>query len=155
MSKQNQFPNPILHASEIERMDEFRFDHPLNINAERYTRSVSDAVGMKNIGVHLVRVEPGKETTAFHFHHAEEEFIYILEGKGLLELGDEEIEVGPGSFIGFTAPSLPHAMRNVGERDLVYLMGGERRDSDVCEYPRLRKRWFRVGDQNQIVDIDE
>ncbi|WP_290889892.1 hypothetical protein [Fischerella sp.] len=34
--------------------------HPLNSPAVRNTKSLSDAVGMKNIGVHLVRVEPGK-----------------------------------------------------------------------------------------------
>jgi len=154
MSEISKFPNPVLHGRDIENMDEFTFDHPLNANAERHTKSISDAVGMKNIGVHLVCVEPGKETTAFHFHHAEEEYIYILEGKGLLELGDDEVEVGAGSFIGFTAPSLPHAMRNASDQDLVYLMGGERRESDVCDYPRLKKRLYRVGEKSDLVDID-
>ncbi len=144
----------VLHKREIEKMDERKFDHPLNPNAVRHTKSISDAVGMENIGVHLVRVEPGKETTAFHFHHVEEEFIYILEGRGLLELGEDEIEVGPGSFIGFTAPSLPHAMRNASDTDLVYLMGGERCESDVCDYPRLKKRLYRVGDNSHYVDLD-
>jgi len=152
MSGENK--TPVLHKRDIENMDEFAFGHPLNKNAVRHTKSISDAVGMKNIGVHLVRVEPGKETTTFHFHHVEEEFIYILEGKGLLELGDDEIEVGAGSFIGFTAPSLPHAMRNASDCDLVYLMGGERRESDVCDYPRLKKRLFLVGDKSQLVNID-
>lgn len=121
----------------------------------RNTKSLSDAVGMKNIGVHLVRVEPGKETTQFHFHHCEEEFIYIIFGRGIAEIGDEEFEVAAGDFMGFTTPSLPHSMRNPFAEDLVYLMGGEWRDDDVCDYPRIKKRQYRINDERKLIDWED
>ncbi|WP_026731512.1 hypothetical protein [Fischerella sp. PCC 9605] len=57
--RQNLQPH-LLRVSEIEAMPETVNIHPLNSQAVRNTKSLSDAVGMKNIGVHLVRVEPGK-----------------------------------------------------------------------------------------------
>lgn len=54
--------------------------------------------------------------------------------------------------MGFTAPSLPHCMKNPFEIDLVYLMGGERRNFDICDYPRLKKRLFRVKGERKLVD---
>jgi uncharacterized cupin superfamily protein len=147
--------NTVLHllkAKDIKAMQETVKVHGLNPKAVRHTKSLSDLLGMSHLGIHLVRVEPGKETTQFHFHHQEEEFLYIISGRGLAEIGDEQVEVGPGDFMGFSAPSLPHTMTNPFEEDLVYLMGGERRSFDICDYPRLQKRLFRVKDRRQWVN---
>lgn len=153
----------LLRASEIEAIPEIVYVHPLNSQAVRHTKSLSDAVGMSNLGIHVVRIEPGKESTQFHFHHQEEEFIYILSGRGIAEIGDKQIEVEPGDFMGFTAPSLPHCLKNPFEVDLVYLMGGERRSFDVCDYPRVKKRRYRFNEVSeaspkvirQLVDWDD
>jgi len=142
----------LLKASEIEAMPEVVKVHSLNSEAVRQTRSLSDAVGMTQIGIHLVRVEPGRETTQFHFHHQEEEFLYILSGRGVAEIGDAQIEVEAGDFLGFTAPSLPHTVKNPFDQDLVYLMGGDRLNFDICDYPRLQKRLYRVDGNRQLVD---
>jgi uncharacterized cupin superfamily protein len=127
--------------------------HPLNPQAVRHIKSLSDAVGMTSLGIHLVRVEPGKETTEFHFHHHEEEFIYILSGKGIAEIGEIQYEVEAGDFMGFTARSVPHCMRNPFNMDLVYLMGGERSHIDICDYPRLRKRLISINDEHHLVEL--
>lgn len=142
----------LLKAKDIKVMQETVKVHGLNSKAVRHTKSLSDLLGMSHLGIHLVRVESGKETTQFHFHHQEEEFIYIISGRGLAEIGDEQVEVGPGDFMGFSAPSLPHTMTNPFEEDLVYLMGGERRSFDMCDYPRLQKRLFRVEGKRQLVN---
>lgn len=142
----------LLKASELEKMPETVKVHGLNSNAVRHTKSLSDAVGMMRLGIHLVRVEPGKETTQFHFHHQEEEFIYIIDGRGIAEIGEETIEVEAGDFLGFTAPSLPHSMKNTFDVDLVYLMGGERSNFDICDYPRVKKRLYRANGERQLVD---
>lgn len=142
----------ILKAHDIEAMQETVRVHRLNVQAVRNTKSLSNLLGMTHLGIHLVRVEPGKETTEFHFHHQEEEFMYIISGRGVAEIGDEKMEVGPGDFLGFSAPSLPHMMTNPFDEDLVYLMGGERRNFDICDYPRLKKRLFKVEGKRQLVD---
>lgn len=145
----------LLTAAEIAAMPAFVFHHPLNNNAIRHTRSLSDAVGMQRVGIHLVRVEPGDETTQLHFHHCEEEFIYILSGRGMAEIGDRQIEVGAGDFLGFTAPSLPHTMHNPFDQPLIYLMGGERREIDICDYPRLQQRLYRVGNDRHLINLSD
>jgi uncharacterized cupin superfamily protein len=148
-------PSPLLKASDIEAMPEVVKVHSLNDRALRHTRSLGDAVGMSQIGVHLVRIEPGKETTQFHFHHCEEEFLYILSGRGIADIGDQQIEVSAGDFMGFTAPSLPHALKNPFDEDLVYLMVGDRKEFDLCDYPRIQKRLIRLRGKRQIVDWEE
>jgi uncharacterized cupin superfamily protein len=153
MTNNNTVPH-LLTASDIANLPEVAKSHFLNSNVTRNTKSLSELLGMQSLGVHLVRVESGKETTEFHFHEYEEEFIYIISGRGIAEIGEHEIEVGAGDFMGFTAPSLPHGMRNPFEEDLVYLMGGERLEFDISEYPRKQKRNFRIRQQRQIVDLD-
>lgn len=145
----------LLTAQQIQQQPEQVFTHPLNPEATRHTQSLGDAVGLERLGLHRVRVEPGKASTQFHYHHHEEEFLYILSGRGIAEIGDAQYEVGPGDFMGFTAPSLPHSLSNPFAEDLVYLMGGERREYDVCDYPRIARRQFRSHHLRQLVDWTE
>lgn len=145
-------PSPYLSAEAIAQMDEDSHSHPLHEPGLRYQRSLSDRTGLQRLGVHMVRVAPGQEATQLHFHHCEEEFIYVLSGRGVAILGDRRVEVGPGDFLGFTAPSAAHGMINPFEEELVYLMGGERRGFDVCDYPQMEKRLIRMGDDRSLMD---
>ena len=111
-SNTNLIPH-ILKASDIEAMPEKMNVHPLNEEAVRNTKFIGDALGMKNLGIRLVRIEPGKETTQFHFHYHEEEFLYIISGKGIAQIGEEEVEIAAGDFMGFTAPSLPLSLIHI------------------------------------------
>lgn len=134
------------------RKAETVFQHPLNPRSEMHWVPLSDAVGMTRTGVHLIRIPPGKESAIFHTHATEEEWIFILAGRGVAEIGDDEVEVGPGDFMGFATPSLPHHLRNDSDADLLYLVGGERREAEIAEFPRLGKVVLRVGQRADIVD---
>ena len=147
-------PYPLLKATDIAAMQETRSVHQYNDNGIRHTKSISDKLGLKNIGVHLVRVEPGNDSTTFHLHHRDEEFLYILSGRGIAEIGDDRHEVGPGDFMAFGQHSLPHNLHNPFDEDLVYLMGGDRNDIDICDYPRMQRRQFRVDGKRQYVDME-
>lgn len=131
------------------------FSHPLNPNSEIHMRSLGDAVGLERIGIHILRIPPGKESFVYHMHHTEEEFIYILSGRGIAEIGDEEHEVGPGDFMGFPAPSVGHHLRNPFNEDLMYLSGGERRTVEVADFPKHNKRIVRVGLTFSMYNIDD
>jgi uncharacterized cupin superfamily protein len=131
------------------------FSHPLNPQSEVHLRSLGDAVGLERLGIHVVRIPPGKESFVYHMHHTEEEFVYILSGRGIAEIGDEEHEVGPGDFMGFPTPSIGHHLRNPFTEDLVYLSGGERRISEIADFPRLDKRLVRVGMSVSIYGIED
>lgn len=143
----------LLSAAKIRRMKEEKFVHFLNPGAIRYTRSLGDACGLATIGVHLVRLKRGDDSTEYHFHHQDEEWVYILSGRGIAEIGGKQYAIGTGDFMGFVAGSKPHAMRNPYARDLVYLVGGNRWPLDVCDYPRIQKRRYRMNGDNTYLDL--
>lgn len=145
---------PALHTTaDIRRMKEDQFVHFLNPGAVRYTRSLGDAAGLQTIGVHLVRLKQGDESTEYHFHHQDEEWVYILSGRGVAEIGGRKYKIAAGDFMGFTAPSEPHGMTNPYKADLVYLVGGNRTPLDVCDYPRIKKRRYRMNGDNVYLDL--
>ncbi|HMM13370.1 MAG TPA: cupin domain-containing protein [Parvibaculum sp.] len=144
-----------LSAEAIAALEERRHVHQFNAGAVRHTRSLGDLAGLKDMGLHLVRVEPGHATTEHHFHGQDEEFLYILSGRGVAAIGAEEFPVGPGDFMAFPANSPAHSMRvpeEAGE-DLVYLMGGTRSRIDICTYPRLDRRMYRVDGVKEYIDL--
>lgn len=144
---------PLHTAASIRRMKEERFVHFLNPGAIRYTRSLGDAAGLTSLGVHLVRLKQGDQSTEYHFHHQDEEWVYILSGRGIAEIGGRKHKIGAGDFMGFTAPSPPHGMINPNKADLVYLVGGNRCALDVCDYPRIKKRRYRMNGDNVYLDL--
>jgi uncharacterized cupin superfamily protein len=131
---------------------EFAIEHPLNSDSEVYIRPLSVLTGMTRVAVSLSRVPPGKESFVYHSHNHEEEFLFILSGRAIVEVDDEDIEVAAGDFLGFPTPSVAHNLRNPFEEDVVYLMGGEHRDFEVGIFPRLKKRLIRDGASASIVD---
>lgn len=139
-------------AEAIASFPEQIFVHPLNANAIRHTKSLAEATGCMHLGVHLVRITSGHDSTEYHRHRGEEEFIYILSGRGIAEIGGKTFEVKPGDFMGFPPDSLAHSMHNPFAEDLVYLMGGTNLDYDVCDYPKQKKQMYRVGDRRDYVD---
>lgn len=144
----------LINKETIDAMPEVRRVHQFNDNAVRMMRALSDATGMQRIGIHLVRIEPGRDSTTFHYHDQDEEFIYILSGRGIAEIGDEMFEVGGGDFMGFTAPSPAHLLRNPFEEDLVYLVGGERNVADIVHYPRIDRVLVKSNGSRRWTDAE-
>jgi uncharacterized cupin superfamily protein len=130
------------------------FSHPWNLRSLTRGMPLSRSVGLKRTGVNLLTVPPGKESYAYHSHRFEEEWIYVLAGRGIALIDGAEYEVGPGDFIGFPTPSVAHLMKNPGAEDLTYLSGGESKDFEVAEFPELKKRMVRIGNDLQIYDFD-
>jgi len=131
------------------------FSHPWNpLSLVRGTQ-LARGVGLKRTGVNLIRVAEGKESFVYHSHRYEEEWIYVLEGNGIALIDGAEYPVGPGDFMGFPTPSVAHNMRNPGPGELVYLSGGENREFEVAEYPTLKRRAVRMGQQVDIYDADD
>ena len=128
--------------------------HPWNPKSEMSGVQLSRQAGLQRTGVSLARIAPGKESFVYHAHEREEEWIYILSGRGTAEIDGADYEVGPGDFMGFPTPSVAHHLRNTGDEDLVYLMGGESRETEVADFPKLGKRMLRLGDKVEIYDID-
>jgi uncharacterized cupin superfamily protein len=103
--------------------------------------------------VSIARMPPAKESFVYHSHQHEEEWLYILSGHGIAEIDGEELEVGPGDFIAFPTPSVPHHLKNPFDQELVYLMGGENREFEVADFPRLGKRMIKNGEKFEVYDV--
>ena len=142
----------LLSPDMIAAIPERSHQHAFNPNGVRQTRSLSDACGMQQIGVHLVRVEPGRESTEYHTHAHDEEWIYVLSGRGVAEIGGARSPVSAGTFMGFVAGSDPHSLTNDGAEDLVYLVGGTRHGYDVVDYPRRGIRSFKYDGKRDNVE---
>ena len=128
------------------------FSHPWNAQSQLFGTQLARSVGLKRTGVNFMRVPAGKESFVYHSHQHEEEWIYVLSGRALALIDDAEYEVGAGDFIGFPAPSVAHHLRNPGPDELVYLVGGENREFEVADFPKLGKRMIRSGKQVDIYD---
>lgn len=143
-----------LSAEAIAALEGVRKTHFLNEAAIRTNKSLGDAVGLKNIGVHLIEVEPGHYSTEYHTHQYEEECLYILSGTGLATLGETRQPVGPGDFIGCPINGVPHDLFNDGKTPLTCLVMGQRLAQDVSDYPRQGKRLYRNSGRWDLVDLD-
>ena len=151
MPKKKRHVHPLLKAATIAKMKSVKRVHRLNARAVRHGIALGDQVGMTDMGIHLVRIKPGDQTTEYHTHYCDEEFLYILSGRGIAEIGDKTFTVGSGDFMGFSTKSLPHSMANPFREDLVYLMGGTRKPFDVSEYPRVKKRTYKFCGERHTV----
>ena len=120
------------------------FTQRLNPDSHLWRTGLSRLAGLKRAHVTLGRVPPGKDSFAYHSHLLEEEWLYILSGRGVAEIDGQRYDIGPGDFMGFPPPGVAHLLKNPFDTDLVYLMGGEGLPLDVLDYPRLGKRFLLV-----------
>ena len=142
-----------LSAQAIAAMQAVKRVHFLNENAVRENKAIGDAAGLKNIGVHLITVQPGHCSTEYHFYHYEEECVYVLSGQGTVVIGGESHKVGPGDFMAHPIDNIPHEMINDGAEPLVYLVVGQRLTQDITDYPRLGKRLYRHSGARSQVEL--
>ena len=145
-------PKPYFSAKEIAAAPEVHIRHPLNPASDVYLRALGRVAGLKRTALTLARVPPGRESFIYHSHERDEEFLFILSGRGRAEIDGEIIEVGPGDFMGFPTPSVAHHLTNPYEADLVYLMGGEHSSFDIGHFPRVGKRVIFDGERIQMLD---
>jgi uncharacterized cupin superfamily protein len=143
----------LIRASE--RGEEIRFQHPLNPRSELHGHLLGRQAGLRRTGVNLAHIPPGKESFVYHSHEGEEEWIYILSGRGMAEIDGAEHEVGPGDFMGFPAPSVAHHLCNPFSEELVYLTGGESREVEIADYPRLGLRLIRTAKGAHVAPLDQ
>ena len=144
-----------LTNADIAAMPEYRRVHQFNDNAQRLTRTLTESLSLQQLGLHLVRLESGRDSTQFHYPDNDEEFVYILAGRGIAQLGESHFEVSAGDFMGFPAASVGHALHNPHTEDLVYLMGGEGNPADVVHYPQIRRTMIKSHGRRSWVDWDD
>jgi uncharacterized cupin superfamily protein len=130
--------------------------HPFNAASEIWMTRLGDRTGLTRQGVSLARVPAGKESFILHAHTLQEEWVYVLAGRGHVQLGTVEAAIAAGDFIGFPTDGTPHVIRNSSDADLVFLQGGERRDGDRGIFPTIGKIGYHHDDGHMaLVDADQ
>lgn len=146
-------PRELLKADDIEAMPATLSIHPLNPNGVRHRRSLGDATGLTQIGVHRIELQPGHDSSEYHRHLYEEECVYVLSGRGTATIDDKQHAIGAGDFLGFARNGPAHVLTNSGDEPLVLLVMGQRLAQDVCDYPHRQLRLYINGDREDLVDF--
>jgi uncharacterized cupin superfamily protein len=144
-----------LSAQAIAAMEAVKRVHFLNEGAVRSNKSLGDAAGLKNLGVHLTTVQPGHRSTEYHYHHYEEECVYVLSGHGTAVIGEQTHKIGPGDFMGHPIDKIAHELINDGAEPLVCLVIGQRLVQDISDYPRKGKRLYRHSGERSLVALSD
>jgi uncharacterized cupin superfamily protein len=104
--------------------------------AGRAKRRLGDALGLTIFGVNLTTIAPGAQSALRHWHSAQDEFIYMVEGELVLVTDEGEQVLKPGMCAGFPAGKAnAHHLINRTTRDAVYLEVGDRSKDDSVTYP--------------------
>ena len=109
----------------------------------RARRNLGRAAGSTISGMQHVTIEPGAYGSPRHCHSVEEELFVVLDGDGVVLLGDDEHLVSRGSVVARPpATGVAHAF-HAGDDGLTLLAYGTRAPSDMCWYPDSSKVLFR------------
>jgi len=112
------------------------YDEPCR---QRKRVRLGDAAGLTQFGVNLLRLPPGVWSSQRHWHSAEDEFVYVLEGEVVLVTNAGEEVLRAGDCAGFKAGEPDgHQLQNRSNAEVVLLEIGSRNpEGDAVDYPDI------------------
>jgi uncharacterized cupin superfamily protein len=114
---------------------------------ERMRQALGDAAGLADFGINLLLLPAGAWSSQRHWHSAEDEFIWIVQGEVTLITDEGEEILRMGDSAGFKAGvANGHHLQNRSDRAAVVLEVGSRRtETDIADYPDIDLRWTPAG----------
>jgi uncharacterized cupin superfamily protein len=123
MSTPNQRPPFIVSTSDVK---ETSHKYPNSDEAMAASRAIGRTAGLRTIGLHVQRVEPGQRISWPHAESAEEEFVYVLEGEIHAWIDGTLHAMKAGDLAAFpSGTGICHTFLNNGARDATLLVGGQ------------------------------
>jgi uncharacterized cupin superfamily protein len=114
--------------------------------AKRVRHRLGDAADLTDFGVNLLRLPPGAWSSQRHWHSAEDEFVYVLEGEVVVVTDAGEETLWAGDCAGFKAGVKDgHHLQNRSPTDVLVLEVGSRKPEDAGEYPDIDMRFSPDG----------
>ena len=115
--------------------------------ATRFRRKrLAAAAGGERLGCSTYEIPPGGRLWPYHYHAANEEALYVLEGTGTLRLAGETQALAPGDYVAFPADERgAHRVLNDGDEPLRCLLVSTMVEPDVTVYPDSGKLGVYVG----------
>jgi uncharacterized cupin superfamily protein len=129
---------PILNIDEVEYQKVP--NGPPDTITQRYGGAIGDVarrLGATRIGANVAVIPAGKSVFPFHNHRVNEEFLFVLEGEGVLRFGNETHPLRKGDFVLCPPgdPEVAHQLRNTGQSDTRVLGIATKIFPDIAEYP--------------------
>ncbi len=102
---------------------------------------LSDAAGLRQFGAFVQTLEPGASTGERHWHTAEDEFLFVLDGTATLQDEGHDTNLAPGDAACFRhGEPKGHAMVNRSTKPCRWVMVGARVQGDICHYVNSGRR---------------
>jgi uncharacterized cupin superfamily protein len=107
-----------------------------HVVARRSRKRLGVAAGLDQFGVNLTTLTPGAASALRHWHHKEDELVYVLEGELTLIEDEGETLLKAGDAAGFKASvANGHHLVNKSTRNALYLEIGTRSKIERADYP--------------------
>ena len=131
-------------------MFEPRRRHPNVINADevppaqvrrgkRYAfvrRQLGVPAGARGLGASLMELPAQRAAWPVHFHCANEEAIFVIQGTGKVIINGEKVAIRAGDYVAFpTGPEHAHQIYNDSGAPMLYLAFSTMSPTDISVYP--------------------
>ena len=139
---------PKIRKSDLTPATGSSYPPPHNKGFGRYKAwPFSDAAGLTQFGAFVETLEPGATSSQRHWHEAEDEFLYMLEGEITVVEDAGEYVLVPGEATGWKAGDPNgHQLMNRADVPATYLIVGTRAKDDRCHYTQIDMVYARTGD---------
>jgi uncharacterized cupin superfamily protein len=128
-------PTFIAHWSELEEPAKAQYAGSTELFA--HEASLGRKLGLTRIGIHHVRVPPGRRISYPHAESAEEEFVFVLEGHPDVWIDGHLHRLSPGDSVAFPAGTgIAHTFLNdTGDEVRLLVVGEKRKPENRRHYP--------------------
>jgi uncharacterized cupin superfamily protein len=102
-------------------------------------QKLGDVAGLTQFGVSRLTLNPGAWSSQRHWHTAEDEFIWVLDGEVVLVDDTGEHVLRSGECAGFPAgqPNGHHLQNRSDAPAVVLEVGSRQPEADACDYPDI------------------
>jgi len=134
---------PKIDVASVPEVNSTGYPNPYSdLVAGRFRKRLGNAAGLTQFGVNLCRLEPGAASAQRHWHLAEDEFVFVVEGEVVLVEDEGETLLKPGDAAAFKAGrDNGHHLVNRSQREALILEVGTRSGGDTVEYPDIDLRF--------------
>lgn len=117
-------PDFVRHWAELEQPEPGHY--PGDTELMGHGAPLARRLGLTRIGIHHVRLEPGRRTSYPHAESAEEEFAFVIEGTPDVWIDGHLHRLRPGDSVAFPAGTgICHTFLNNTEQEVRLLVVGE------------------------------
>lgn len=103
-------------------------------------RRLGAAAGATRLGVSMVEIPAGGRTWPYHYHHGNEEGLFVLEGHAALRRPEGVVELRPGDYVALPiGADGAHTLANPGPAAFRCLILSTMHEPDVTVYPDSNK----------------